>query len=232
MAITRAAPASSMARVRPPGPGPISITVAPSSLPPERAMRPVRLRSRRKFCPSDLSALRPYWAITWRSGGRRAPSVMGVQPACPRHLPRHAERRDQARRIGDALSGDIIGGAVIGRGADEIKAERDIDAAVKINGFQRDQRLIMIHAEDGVILRPRRRMKQAVCGEGAGDLDALRGKFLNHRADDLDLFAPDGAAFAGMRVEAGNRQARIFKAEAGAEVRQCRPDHMAKQRSA
>ena len=37
------------ARVNPPGPGPISMTVAPSSGPAARAIRAVRLRSSRKF---------------------------------------------------------------------------------------------------------------------------------------------------------------------------------------
>ena len=48
-AMTRLAPSASSARVSPPGPGPISITVASSSGPAARAIRAVRLRSSRKF---------------------------------------------------------------------------------------------------------------------------------------------------------------------------------------
>ena len=56
IAMTRRAPSASSARVRPPGPGPISTTVTSSSGPAARAMRAVRLRSSRKFWPSDFLA--------------------------------------------------------------------------------------------------------------------------------------------------------------------------------
>ena len=45
--------------------------------------------------------------------------------------------------------------AVVGRGADEGKAQAHIDAAVEVQRLHRDQRLVVIHAEDRVIKRAR-----------------------------------------------------------------------------
>src|SRR5690242_15974370 len=142
MAITRRAPLNSSARVSPPGPGPTSITVASPRSPAARAILPVRLRSSRKFCPSAFLACRPCRSITARKGGN--PSIVvrpfngssrgrGLtaavgQPAC------QPERGDQAVGAGDAPAGDIEGGAVIGRGADEGQAQRHVDRLVEGQG--------------------------------------------------------------------------------------------------
>ena len=72
IATTRRAPDASNARVKPPGPGPISMTVAWSSRPAARAIRPVRLRSSRKFWPRRLCGTIPCRAMTSRSGGSEA----------------------------------------------------------------------------------------------------------------------------------------------------------------
>ncbi len=70
IAITFLAPSISKARVRPPGPGPISITVPSSILPAARAIFCVRLRSNRKFWPSPRFGSMPFRRMTSRSGGR------------------------------------------------------------------------------------------------------------------------------------------------------------------
>ncbi len=55
-AISFATPLSSRARVRPPGPGPTSMTVLPSTLPPAVATRFSRAGSNRKCWPRDFFA--------------------------------------------------------------------------------------------------------------------------------------------------------------------------------
>src|SRR5437762_7931351 len=109
-------------------------------------MRRVRLRSKRKFWPRLFLAMRPWRSITSRSGGRLS-SVTGVTG----HLGGQPDRRDQALRIGFALARNIERRSVIGRGADEREAQAHIDAATKIERLDRDQRLVVIHAEDRVV---------------------------------------------------------------------------------
>ena len=123
-------------------------------------MRPVRLRSSRKFCPSDFLADRPCRRIDVaqrrqivdRAHLPRASASARTQPR------REPQRRDQARRAGAAGAGDVERGAVVGRGAHEGQAERDVDRFVEGERLDRDQRLIVIHAERGVVglaARPR-----------------------------------------------------------------------------
>ena len=95
--------------------------------------------------------------MTSRSGGRSSAALIGAarQPAPasrPRGEPRRKlQRGDQARRIGLAGAGDVEGGAVIGRGAHERQAERDVDGVVEGQRLDRDQRLVVIHAQRGVV---------------------------------------------------------------------------------
>ena len=93
MAMTRRAPSASSARVRPPGPGPTSMTVASSSGPAARAIRAVRLRSSRKFCPSDFRADNACSRMTSRSGGRSSIALMPVCVAAIRAASRKAAIR-------------------------------------------------------------------------------------------------------------------------------------------
>ncbi len=97
----------------------------------------VRLRSSRKFWPSSRRAESLSRAITSRSGGKRcriAHRVALARFAPLGDLGGELERRDEAGRIGDALAGDVERGAVIGRGAHERQAERDIDAGSRSRG--------------------------------------------------------------------------------------------------
>ena len=184
------APSASSARVSPPGPGPISTTVAPSSGPAARAMRAVRLRSSRKFWPSDLRADRPWRRMTSRSGGRSSIALMQsacrLRPPCARRAASAAIRLDGLARAG---AGDVEGGAVIRRGADERQAERDVDGVVERQRLDRDQRLIVIHAERAVVGLARGRVEHRVGGQRPARVDALGRSVSTAGATIVDVFA-------------------------------------------
>ena len=151
-------------------------------------MRPVRLRSSRKFWPSDFLAARPCRRITSRSGGRssigahqRYGTPRDGRDAALRGLGRAARRpRREAcsaaiRLAGLALAGagDVERGAVVGRGAHERQAERDVDRMVEGQRLDRDQRLVVIHAERGVVGRARRRVEHGVGRQRPARVDAV-----------------------------------------------------------
>ena len=144
---------------------------------------------------------------------RGRPRSMSAVAAAPRHVVGHREGRDQARRIGAAGAGDVERGAVIGRGADEGQAERDVDAAREVDGLDRDQRLVVIHAERRIVGRARGRMKQRVGRRGAAHLDAVRAQSLDGRCDHAAFLVAHGALLAGMRIECGDGKARARDAE-------------------
>ena len=173
MAVTCFAPASSSARVSPPGPGPIStmLTVLErrrrardprGEVGVEQEMLAERFYRRQFVAANHLAERRQTWrqaAARWRA--------CAISPAS-------LQRGDQAGGIGLAGAGDVERGAVIGRGADEGQAEGDVDAAVEIDGLERDQRLVVIHAQRRVVTLARLGMEQRVGGEGAAGGDALR----------------------------------------------------------
>ena len=121
-----AAPSFSRARVRPPGPGPISTIVTIANGPAARAILAIKLRSKRKFSAERFFCRKTVsWLTTSRNGGSGSLTAsLDALPEARRRLRlrkprRELQRRDEARRIGYAVFGDIEGGAVIGRGAHE-----------------------------------------------------------------------------------------------------------------
>ena len=104
---------------------------------------------------------------------------------------------------------------MVGRGADEVEAEGDVDAAVEVEGLDRDQRLVVVHADRGVVAGARRGVEERVGGVRAGEGEAFGAEAGDDRCDDLELLAAHGAAFAGVGVEAGDGDAGGGEAEVG-----------------
>ena len=182
-------------------------------------MRPVRLRSSRKFWPSDFFARQAVAAdhlaqrrqASSRHAGRRERRLRGRRGE-PR---RQAKRGDQARRIGAAGAGDIEGGAVVGRGAHERQPERDVDGVVEGQRLDRDQRLVVIHG------RARRRRSRARRHGTWCRPAADRARRCRAPADARPpgatmsrVLLAERAVLAGMRIEAGDGEPRARDAEA------------------
>src|SRR5271170_7302977 len=81
----------------------------------------------------------------------RAPlmTILSAMLCVPRRrrAPRVVDRRNHAARVGLAAPGDIVGGAVIGRGTDKRQPERDIHGAIKLQSLERDQALVVVHRD-------------------------------------------------------------------------------------
>lgn len=107
-----------------------------------------------------------------------------------------------------ALPRDVERSAVIGRGADERQAQGDIDALVELQRFQRDQGLVVIHAQGRIIARACPRREQRVARDGAESGDPLGLQGGDGRGDDAGFLIPELAAFARVRVKCRNREAR------------------------
>ena len=70
--------------------------------------------------------------------------LSGNQPAGQLHGGKHAAV------VGPALASDFERGTVIGRRADDRQSERDVDAGLKRDQLERNQRLVVVGANDGV----------------------------------------------------------------------------------
>ncbi len=126
-----------------------------------------------------------------------------------------AMRTAAAKLAGSARprAGDVERGAVVGAGAHERQAERDVDAVLDAEVLHRDQAVVVGHRDDDVELaRMARRVARAhedrVGRERAARVDALGARRLHRRRDDAQLLVAEQAAFAGVRVEAGDGDAR------------------------
>ena len=152
------------------------------------AIRASNWRSRMKFWPSALLALRPWRAMTVAQRlGRRAQAALGAQRA---HCRRHADRRGHRPRIGAVLPGDVERGAMIGRGADDRQAERDVDRFLEMERLDRDQRLVVVHAQRRIVIGARARAWNMVsAGWGPVTRQPSAAKRGDRRLDDLDLLA-------------------------------------------
>src|ERR1051326_5707053 len=198
-ATTRSAPSSNSARVRPPGPGPTSYVVAFASGPAARAIRRVRFKSGRKFWPSNFRAAAPCVAMTSPSGGSGSAAAIG-------QLRGESDGRKHAARIGLALSGNVQRGAVVGRGADDRQPQRNVHAFPESQCLHRDQRLVVIHAESGIVAGARTGMEHRVGGKRSKHVCASAAQRLHGRRNDLAFFAPKFTLFSSVGIETRDGQ--------------------------
>jgi hypothetical protein len=115
---------------------------------------------------------------------------------------------EQAARIGPARAGQRQCRAVINRSADDGQAQRHVDTLAERGVLQRGQALV-VHGEHGIALGENGWRKHRVSRIGAGQMHALGAQLIENRRNDLDFFHTEITTFAGMRIEAGNEDARL-----------------------
>src|SRR5690606_12171735 len=191
-----------------------SMTVRPSNGPAARAMRAVTFASSRKCCSNPLRADRAYRAITSRRGGSGGASCTTdrLAPASG-YLSGDVQRSRETGVTGDAGGRDIERGAMVGRGAHEGEADRDVDATVEVYCLEGDQGLVVIHAECGVVASASLGMKERIGSMWPPGVDSALPEVCYRRRDLVDLFPTHGAVLAGMRIEAGDHDARLRDTE-------------------
>src|SRR5919199_127217 len=113
-----------------------------------------------------------------------------------------------------SASGDVEGRAMIDRGADDRKADADVDAEVEAEQFHWDMALVVIHGHHAVEFALACTPEDSVGRQRSDDLQALRACLLDRRYDDLDLFPAKEPALARVRIQTGHGDARSLDAEA------------------
>lgn len=98
-------------------------------------------------------------------------------------------------------------------GADDWQAERDIYCVVEVEKFERDEALVVVHCEYRVVTAACGIAKNRIGYAGAFELgDAERIECFNRGLDDPFFFVAKLAFFAGVGVEPGHGDARVFDA--------------------
>jgi hypothetical protein len=107
---------------------------------------------------------------------------------------------------------------VIGRGAHEGEAEGDVDRLGEGERLCRDECLVVIHAERGIVTGPCLLREHRIRGKRAEGVDVFGAKPHHRRADNALVLVAESAAFAGVRVEPGDRQPRLANGETAPEI--------------
>ncbi len=174
-------------------------------------MRASNCRSRMKFWPRALLALSPCRAMTSRRGsGVPAQADVGADTA---RIPLPSGSRPPSAGICAILPGNIESRAMIGCGADDRQAERNVDRVLEVKRLDRDQRLVVVHAKRSIVGRTRTGVEHRVGGVRARDPPPFGCERGNGRLDDLDFLAPELPAFARVRIEARDREAGLGDSE-------------------
>ncbi len=223
IAMTRAAPIDQQRARQPAGAGPDLDDRDVRRAAPRRARcGRCRLRSSRKFWPSDLRGdqVVPADDVAQRRQIRRSRSCMrrgaGARVSSRREPRGQLQRRDQARRIRrvpvPAMSNAVPwSGEVRTNGRPSVTLTRVVEG----QRLDRDQRLVVIHAQRDVVGRARRVVEHA-CRPAA-----VRARRCRRRrsaatagATIVAVLVAERAVLAGMRIEPGDGEARPRDAEA------------------
>src|SRR5579871_3990347 len=81
---------------------------------------------------------------------------------CLYHLYGDADRLQHTLFAGEALAGDVEGGAMVHRDAQNRQADGDVYAGIKTVQFDRNMALIVIHGDDQVVVAPEGAGKDSV----------------------------------------------------------------------
>src|SRR5690606_20629701 len=103
---------------------------------------------------------------------------------------------------GQIFSSDVVSGSMIGRGTDNWKTCREIDAVTGSNMLEWNQSLVMVHRKDRIKLGIGISSKETICREWPKTEDIFFICFLNGWLDDIPIFSTDQPIITGMRVQA------------------------------
>src|SRR5690554_5275142 len=124
----------------------------------------------------------------------------------------------QAADIGAAGAGQIQGGAVIHRGADDGQAQGDVHRLAESLVLEHRQALVVIHGQYRVGMVQILGREESVRRQGAFQQHALATQALEQWDDHIQLLAAQMATLAGMGVQPADQDAWGGQAEPGLQV--------------
>jgi len=93
------------------------------------------------------------------------------------------------------------------------KPQGDIYTVAEVEELEGDESLVVVLADDGVIMSMDRPVKDGVRGMGTARLAPAEPCGLDGRGDDPPLLVPEHAGLPGVGIEAGDRDARPIHSE-------------------
>ena len=109
------------------------------------------------------------------------------------HLGGELEALDEAFWGCISFGGNVKGGAVIGRRSHEGQTECNVHGGVEGNGLDRDQSLIMVHSNGGVVALASTVVEDGIGRMGPSHVVAIVTQIVQRGDDDLDFFSAEFA---------------------------------------
>jgi hypothetical protein len=120
-----------------------------------------------------------------------------------------AQGRFHIARVGKIASGNIKGGAVVYRHADDGKTQRDVYRVIEGQKLHGDVSLVVIHRYDKIVISALGLQKGCIRRGRAGAKNAVTAGFFDGWADDLFILGSEEAVFSGMWIQAADDDARL-----------------------
>ena len=102
---------------------------------------------------------------------------------------------------------------MIGRSAGDRQAQRDVHRVLEMECLDRDERLIVVHAERGVVAGACPVVEHGVGWMRARDPPAFSRQRGDCRLDDFDFLPAELTGFSRVRVESRDGEPRLGNAE-------------------
>jgi len=117
-----------------------------------------------------------------------------------------------------AVGGKVKRSPMVDRGADDGEAQRHVNTVTEAGMLQHRQALVMVHRDYAVERFHLRGDEYRVGGKRPDEIEPGVAQRCNDRGDEIDLLSTEVPAFAGMGIEAADRDSRPLKAELRDEI--------------
>src|SRR5699024_11843221 len=110
-------------------------------------------------------------------------------------------RQDEAGLTGDALTGDVEGGAVVHRDTHHGQARGDVDPVVAVDRLEGCVPLVVVADRDQFPFALNGGGDEGVGGQRAVGVDVFGAGLLDRGCQDIGVLIPEQAVLPGVRVE-------------------------------
>ena len=119
--------------------------------------------------------------------------------------------------MGLAGSGQLIGSAMVNRGADDGQAQGDVNRVMKMDQLNGNEPLVMVHGDHRIEFPFVGPMEKGVGRQWANYLKGLSLESPDHRLHELHFLAAEETLLTGMGVETGHPEAHGFQTKVAQE---------------
>ena len=109
-------------------------------------------------------------------------------------------RATENARVRQPLAGDVVGRAVVDGRSNDRETEGHVDGLTKPRQFDRNQPLIVVAGNDGVVVTVHRAPEHSIGRQGTGNVDSTSAHCFDSRSEHALIFLTDDTGLTGVRI--------------------------------